>query len=295
VDLLAYWRWDNYVSDLDQGAGFNFNSNQPRLHSAIEPGERLWAVTGHHLNGTIQFALAAVLAVTSKTLNPPGYKYGAYRVWGDIRHSSYFAVPDRSDLSDLLMRLVFAPESPIAIRSKIGQSLQTLRSLTHADSALLAVWAQGLPLEARAYQVPDERDLENAYELGTYAVERVVRERLVGVSATRREYVAQTGHLRSRSLVADLNRRYDGRCQLCAFAPRVVYGVSAANAHHIVYVSRGGDDSLDNLVLLCPNHHDVIHAAQAHFDFGTLEYVFPNRRREPVVLNDPDHLRRPAL
>lgn len=121
-----------------------------------------------------------------------------------------------------------------------------------------------------------------------------MRERLLGAGPERREYVAGTGYQRSRVLVADLNRRYDGRCQLCAFAPRVVYGVSAAHAHHIVYVSRGGDDALDNLVLLCPNHHDVIHAAQAHFDFGTLEYVFPNRRREPVVLNDPDHLTRAA-
>jgi len=39
MDLLAYWRLDNYPRDLDEGAGFNCNSRQPRLHSAI--GESL--------------------------------------------------------------------------------------------------------------------------------------------------------------------------------------------------------------------------------------------------------------
>src|SRR4051794_36027812 len=45
MHLLAYWRWDNYVRDLDEGAGFNFNSKQSRLHTAIEPGETLWLFT----------------------------------------------------------------------------------------------------------------------------------------------------------------------------------------------------------------------------------------------------------
>ena len=45
MHLLAYWRLDNYLRDLDEGAGFNFNSRQGRLHSAIEPGETLWLFT----------------------------------------------------------------------------------------------------------------------------------------------------------------------------------------------------------------------------------------------------------
>src|SRR5262249_40071060 len=45
MHLLAYWRRDNYVRDLDEGAGFNFNSGQPRLHTEIEVGENLWLWT----------------------------------------------------------------------------------------------------------------------------------------------------------------------------------------------------------------------------------------------------------
>ena len=67
--LLAYWQYDNYCRDLDQVAGFHFNSNQPGPHSALEPGERPWLVTGHPANSAIRYALAAKLTVTAKTFN----------------------------------------------------------------------------------------------------------------------------------------------------------------------------------------------------------------------------------
>ena len=76
MDLLAYWRWDNYVRDLDEGAGFHFNSQQRRLHSAVDLGERLWLVTGKPAEGRTQYLLIACLEVGAKTENPPDYKYG---------------------------------------------------------------------------------------------------------------------------------------------------------------------------------------------------------------------------
>lgn len=136
MDLLAYWRWDNYVRDLDEGAGFNFNSNQARLHSAINIGERLWLVSGRRAEGGIQYALVASLRVVAKTLNPPDYKYGNFRLWADVKQSAYYSA-DAPDATDLLLRLQFQPSSPIVSRQVIGQSLQTMRSLTPAASVLL--------------------------------------------------------------------------------------------------------------------------------------------------------------
>jgi hypothetical protein len=45
MHLPAYWRWNSNVRNLCVGAGFNFNSKQSRLHSAIEVGETLWLFT----------------------------------------------------------------------------------------------------------------------------------------------------------------------------------------------------------------------------------------------------------
>jgi hypothetical protein len=283
MDMLAYWKWENYVRDLDEGAGFNFNSNQERLHSALKPGERLWLVSGRRRQGGIQYLLLGCLQVVAKTFNPPGYKYGKYRVWGDIQHSAYFTA-NGPDLSDLLLKFEFRPRNPVAARAVIGQSLQTMRCLATTDVNLLLAWAKGLSLERRAYQVVDEVNLERAYEVSEDAVREAVAEYHVGVSEARK-LTLQREYSRNRGLVEQLHNLYNGRCQLCGFDPELVYGVRACCGHHIVYLSRGGRDELENMMLVCPNHHEVIHAAGSVFDFKDLHYLFPKNRREPLVLN----------
>src|SRR5262249_24376516 len=69
------------------------------------------------------------------------------------------------------------------------------------------------------------------------------------------------------------------------FDSPVVYGVPSAEAHHVVYLSRGGEDTLLNMVLLCPNHHTVVHKTEATFDYSRLTFCFPNGRVEPLCLN----------
>src|SRR3979490_2962619 len=88
MHLLAYWRIDNSLRDLDDGAGFNYNSRQSRLHTEIQTGESLWLFTV--LKNPPRCYLAARLIVRAKTVNAPGYKYGDYRVWGDLARSRYF-------------------------------------------------------------------------------------------------------------------------------------------------------------------------------------------------------------
>jgi hypothetical protein len=283
MDLIAYWRWDNYVRDLDEGAGFNFNSNQSRLHSAIELGERLWLVTGRRKPGGIQYVLVACLTVAAKTFNSPDYKYGRYRLWADVKQSKYFSA-DGPDISDLLLHCEFDTKKQIQNKAVIGQSLQTIRSLSLHDTKLLAAWARNLRPEPRAYDIADEAALEKCYESGEDALREAVIKHHSGVSERRRRLL-QRSYRRNRALVGELHDMYAGRCQLCGFDPPVLYGVSACCGHHVIYLSRGGKDKLVNLMLICPNHHEVIHATNAVFDFRDLHYVFPNGRREPLVLN----------
>lgn len=283
MDLMAYWRWDNYVRDLDEGAGFNFNSNQNRLHSAINLGERLWLITGRRKPGGIQYILVACLKVVAKTFNAPDYKYGRYRIWANISESKYFSA-DGPDISQLLLQFDFDTKTRIQNKSVIGQSLQTIRGLSVADLKLLLEWSKNLRPEPRAYEIADEAALEKSFESGQDALRETVLEYHAGVSQ-RRRLLLQRSYRRNRALVDELHELYAGRCQLCGFDPPVLYGVSACCGHHVMYLSRGGKDELGNLMLVCPNHHEVIHATSAVFDFRDLHYVFPNGRREPLVLN----------
>jgi predicted HNH restriction endonuclease len=173
----------------------------------------------------------------------------------------------------------------------VSQALQTVRGLTPGDTRLLADWAQRLDEEPRATRVAEEVRLEAAYGRGEREVQAVLTTTHAGPSATTRQQLLR-GFARNRELAAELRERYLGRCQLCAFDPSAVYGAGVCEGHHIQYLSRGGEDHLQNLVLLCPNHHAVVHATEAAFDFADLRYVFPNNRREPLALNT--HLRNSA-
>ena len=84
MPLLYFWRGDNYRRDLDYGAGYHLNQGNPLLHS-INIGDSLWAFTRAQSG---KYALAAELVVSAKTINSPGFRYGKYRLWGELIYLS---------------------------------------------------------------------------------------------------------------------------------------------------------------------------------------------------------------
>jgi 5-methylcytosine-specific restriction enzyme A len=273
---------------LDVGAGFHFNSSQRRLHTALEIGDSLWLVTRIVANNRNEYRLAARLVVRAKTINAPSYGYGSYRVWGDVKTSSYYQINDSSEQDVFeLLRLLDMDSGSLAdkTRSDLFQSMQTLRCIPKKSSKLLASFAAQLPFEPRACQVLDETRLEKAYTAASPdQLEMLMIKEAVGYSETAKSEIKQ-GFERNRTLVKQLNERYGGRCQVTGHDSPLLYGVPTAEAHHVVYRSRGGSDELENLVLVSPNVHTAIHAANATFDYASLAFVFPNGRVEPLVLN----------
>jgi hypothetical protein len=250
MHLLAYWRWDNYVRDRDEGAGFNFNSKQSRLHSAIDVGETLWLFTA--LKAPRSF-LAAKLVVRSKTLNAPGYRYGKYRVWGDLARSRYFHVcPDvpQDEAFELLRGLPLLSGSLAkATRATLPQARQTIRGVTPEGHRLLEAFAKVLATEERAFAVIDEYTLERGLTADEGWLAELLRREHTGASAERVERLL-AGVRRDRRLVRELHELYGGRCQVCAFDSPAVYGVPSAEGHHLVELSRSREDKLANGVLL---------------------------------------------
>src|SRR5262245_6008218 len=100
MSLLYYWRPDNYAHDRAFGFGYHLNQNSPAMAQA-RAGTSLWAFTRHAR--TRQYVLAAELVVRALTRNPPGYRYGTYRIWGDLEASRYFDI-DRGPSVEALVR-----------------------------------------------------------------------------------------------------------------------------------------------------------------------------------------------
>jgi 5-methylcytosine-specific restriction enzyme A len=283
MPLLYYWRGDNYRRDLDGGAAYHLNQKNPLLHE-LDVGDSLWAFT-RRADGA--YVLAAELIVSAKTFNPPSYEYGRYRVWGDLGRSRYFALDQQSDITPLVKGLTVKAKAVV-----LGMAFQggaAVRRLAVRDHALLVAYAHDLALEPRARLLSEEAlEVLAARRDATDELERLIDG--AGFANERARELMEIPK-RSQKLVDALRALYDGRCQICAWDPPIIYGAGLCEVHHVRWLCRGGGDELSNLVLLCPNHHRAIHRCDAPFDFGDLSFNFGSVR-EPLRLLD--HELRPA-
>ena len=278
MPLLYHWVGGNYRRDLDWGAGYHLNQSNPLLHE-VESGDSLWAFTR---TSSRRYVLAMELVVRAKTSNPPGYQYGKYRLWGDLDRSRYFRTGSQPDISGLIRQL-----SVKARAQTIGRSFQghaAVRRLTPADHQVLAEYARDLPLEPRARLLPEE-ELEARVLLGDRdSVSGLIAAEAPGITDERRRYLFEQAPQRNPRHVRQLRSLYGGMCQLCGWNPRALYQRDLCEAHHVHWLSRGGQDELHNLVLICPNHHRAIHRIDAPFDWADESFVFPGKR-EPVQIS----------
>jgi hypothetical protein len=213
MPLLYYWRFDNYARDRAFGFGYHLNQDSPAT-ARVQPGESLWAFTRRRSDGL--YVLAAELVVRAVTRNVPRYRYGAFRVWGDLERSRYFDVEAGPNAEPLLRRL-----SVPARARHLGQSFQgaaAVRVLDGADHRLLAALAEGLSVLARAGIYPED-ELEARLVQGVWGD----LPRLPDADADRRRmaYLYETvDPRRARAHVERLQALYGGRCQVCGFDPR---------------------------------------------------------------------------
>ena len=123
----------------------------------------------------------------------------------------------------------------------------------------------------------DEVTLEKFLELSTLTDPQAALVERFGLTRLRKL---------NRELIDRLKRNYDYRCQICGRNVGEFYGVDLAECHHIEPFSRSLNNDATNLIILCPNHHRIIHAAAPTFDRVRKLYLYPNGREERLQLNE---------
>lgn len=88
-----------------------------------------------------------------------------------------------------------------------------------------------------------------------------------------------------RAIGANLKLLYGYRCQICGCQIGSEYGTHIAEAHHIDYFVRSLNNDANNQMIVCPNHHSIIHELDPVFDRKRLMYVFQNGVETKLVLN----------
>jgi hypothetical protein len=130
---------------------------------------------------------------------------------------------------------------------------------------------------------PGRCEIEGGTPLANETARRLCCDAGIVVSTHRNGKVLDVGR-RRRTISPALQRALRTRDGCCQFP-----GCSNhrfVDAHHIKHWARGGDTSLDNLVLLCRHHHRLVHEGGFTLERGrdgAIVVLTPNRRRISAV------------
>lgn len=89
----------------------------------------------------------------------------------------------------------------------------------------------------------------------------------------------------NRKIGENLKLLYGYRCQICGCHIGERYNAHVVEAHHIDYFTKSLNNNSSNLLILCPNHHSIIHDVNPSFDRKKLVYLYPNGYKEGLVIN----------
>lgn len=128
------------------------------------------------------------------------------------------------------------------------------------------VWIFPLEIVGTAAPIAEE-DLEHANQQRAIKVKSLTDEELLAriqnISPVAGTVEVKSQRRQRNHYVVEMDkRRANGVCQLCKNpAPFArVDGTPFLEVHHIIALSDGGEDSLENTVALCPNCHRKVHA-----------------------------------
>lgn len=147
---------------------------------------------------------------------------------------------------------------------KVKQLIELCRrSSLNFDSVLKA--------EIAKYKEKDIEDIINFQDdtAKIKTVSRTLKERLLNYT-----------------LINELKLFYNYRCQICGKRHFDTYGVHVSEAHHIEPFVVSQNNNARNLIILCPDHHRVIHAASPFFDKKQQLFVYSNGYSELLTIND---------
>ncbi len=88
-----------------------------------------------------------------------------------------------------------------------------------------------------------------------------------------------------KSICDNLKKLYNHRCQMSGENFAAFYGVSVVEAHHIDYFTKSLNNNSDNILIVSPNYHRLIHKLNPSFDRISKCFVFPNGYKDVLKLN----------
>jgi len=83
----------------------------------------------------------------------------------------------------------------------------------------------------------------------------------------------------NRAIGDNLKLLYDYKCQICGSNFGKSYDANIVEAHHLDPFVISMNNNADNQIIICPNHHRVIHSVRPAFDNKRLLFLYQNGTR----------------
>lgn len=128
-------------------------------------------------------------------------------------------------------------------------------------------------------------DYEVINDISEEELERIINAKDSSSRIEYRSSTTQSVRVYDRSIISGLKALYKGQCQLCGCLPLPSFDCDISEAHHIEYFSKTQNNDASNIIIICPNHHRIIHKLNPVFNNEKLEYVFPDGTILKIKLN----------
>lgn len=156
----------------------------------------------------------------------------------------------------------------------------TFEELTDMVKVFIESGTDSITGDSREADVPDDSTLPDMTE---EQIESIINFRDVGTnvivtgSSSRRVY--------NTRIIKQLKKLYKGQCQLCGCRPFDEYDTDISEVHHISYFCNSLNNDSSNLIVLCPNHHRLIHKMNLTFDRDEMAFITDDKQQIRVLLN----------
>jgi len=311
------YHWKDRKRDLADGGVWLggtvcFRQKSPTFRT-VRPGDRVWLSA---MDGPGRYVLAGVPRVSDSgwlEAPAPGRRGGDWFVEATAPDAVFFEPEGQADLEPLLRRALGLSRADVAVLGHAFQGAGGVRALPDKADKALSKRADALRVAEPTADTARQRwakrgdtgpsvgevlrrmaDAQAARDAALEDDARGMADQLMPLLAdaseppATREYLAEV-RVRDSAQARELKALYGDRCQLTGKRPLGGAAGDITEAHHIEWLSRDGLDVPENMVVLSPDWHRAIHAANAEFDWRDLAFVIEGKRHK-LRLNK--HLKR---
>ena len=184
-----------------------------------------------------------------------------------VETSGFSKIYDCDDLQEfeLLYFEIFAHPNFVECNNKSNHTHSSALNLYRRFVRYLEA-LDSEPVLDEEIQREERQEKEKARVLSDKELEEKIRGKKSGISKERK--VISTSYSRDQEVAEYAIRRAGGQCDLCQLpAPFVKKdGTPYLESHHVEWLSRGGEDTIENVVAICPNCHRKIHVLNEKSD-----------------------------